>query len=92
MTQPRTERIEARTTADTLMVVRRAAAIQGRSISEFVVSAAEEAARRTIEDAQIIRLSATEQVRFVEALLNPSPTAPAMLRALEHHRRLFGDM
>ena len=89
--QTRTERIEARTTPDTLMIVRRAAELQGRSVSEFVVSAAEEAARRTIEEAQIIRLSAAEQVRFVEALLNPPPPVPAMLRALEHHRRLFGE-
>lgn len=93
MTQPQTrsERIEARTTPDTLAIVRRAAEIQGRSISDFVVSAAEQAARRTIEDEQIIRLSAAEQVRFVEALLNPQPPAPAMLRALEHHRRLIGE-
>lgn len=90
-TQTRSERIEARTTPDTLAIVRRAAEIQGRSISEFVVSAAEQAARRAIEDEQIIRLSAAEQVRFVEALLNPPPPAPAMLRALEHHRRLIGE-
>ncbi len=89
--QTRSERIEARTTPDTLAIVRRAAEIQGRSISEFVVSAAEQAARRTIEDEQIIRLSAAEQVRFVEALLNPPAPAPAMLRALEHHRRLIGE-
>lgn len=90
--QTRSERIEARTTPDTLAIVRRAAEIQGRSISEFVVSAAEKAARRAIEDEQIIRLSAAEQVRFVDALLNPQPPAPAMLRALEHHRRLIGEL
>ncbi len=88
MTQTRSERIEARTTPDTLAIVRRAAELQGRSVSEFVIAAAEQAARRTIEDEQIIRLSAADQVRFVEALLNPPPPAPAMLRAFEHHRRL----
>ena len=87
----RTERIEARTTPDTLAIVRRAAEIQGRSISEFVISAAEQAARKTLEEEQIIRLSAADQRRFVEALLNPAPPAPAMLRALGHHRRLFGE-
>lgn len=90
--QTRSERIEARTTPDTLAIVRRAAEIQGRSISEFVVSAAEQAARKALEEEQIIRLSAAEQVRFVEALLNPSPTAPAMARAFEHHRRLIGEL
>ena len=89
--QTRSERIEARTTPDTLAIVRRAAELQGRSVSEFVISAAEQAARKAIEDEQIIRLSAAEQIRFVEALLNPPPPAPAMLRAHEHHRRLLGE-
>ena len=87
----RSERIEARTTADTLAIVRRAAEIQGRSVSDFVVAAAEQAARKTLEDAHVIRLAAEDQVRFVEALLNPAPIAPAMLRAFEHHRRLTGE-
>jgi uncharacterized protein (DUF1778 family) len=86
----RSERIEARTTPDTLAIVRRAAELQGRSVSEFVISAAEEAARRAIAEAQIIRLSAADQARFVEALLNPAEPVPAMQRALDHHRRLIG--
>jgi uncharacterized protein (DUF1778 family) len=88
--QTRSERIEARTTPETLAIVRRAAEIQGRSISEFVVTAAEQAARKALEEEQIIRLSAEDQLRFVEALLNPRAPAPAMQRALDHHRRLTG--
>lgn len=88
--QTRSARIEARTTPDTLAAVRRAAEIQGRSVSDFVVAAAEQAARKAIEDDRIIRLSAADQVRFVEALLNPPPPAPAMVRAFDHHRRLTG--
>jgi len=47
----RTSRIEARIAPDALKVVRRAAEIQGRSVSDFVVAAAQEVATRTIEDA-----------------------------------------
>jgi uncharacterized protein (DUF1778 family) len=90
--QTRSERIEARTTPDTLALVRRAAELQGRSLSEFIVSAAEQAARKAVEDAQIIRLSHEDQLRFVEALLNPLSPAPAMQRAFDHHRRLIGDL
>lgn len=46
----RTSRIEARIAPDALKVVRRAAEIQGRSVSDFVVAAAQEVATRTIED------------------------------------------
>lgn len=89
--QTRSERIEARTTPDVLALVRQAAEMQGRSVSDFVTSAAEEAAKRTIEETQIVRLSAEDQKRFVEALLNPPAPAPAMVRAFKNHKRLFGE-
>ncbi len=85
---PRTSRIEARIAPDALAVVRRAAEIQGRSLSDFLVAAALEDAHRTIEQAEIIRLSVDDQRRFAEALLNPPPLAPAMKRALQAHKRL----
>lgn len=50
----RTARIETRVAPDTLAVAKRAAEIQGRSVSDFVVAAAREAANRTIEETQII--------------------------------------
>jgi len=53
----RTARIEARISPDALAIVKRAAEIQGRSVSGFVVAAAQEAAHRTIEETEIIRLS-----------------------------------
>jgi uncharacterized protein (DUF1778 family) len=90
MAQTRTERIEARTTPETLAVVRQAADIQGRSVSDFVMSAAETAARAATQDDQAIRLSASDQRRFVEALLTPAQPNAAMLRAMDHHTRLIG--
>jgi uncharacterized protein (DUF1778 family) len=85
----RTARIEARIAPEALAVVKRAAELQGRSVSDFVVAAAQEAAQRTIEEAQIIRLSLEDQRAFAEALLNPPPLAPAMERAIERFRTLI---
>src|SRR5205814_1037616 len=79
----RTARVEARIAPDALAVVRRAAELQGRSVSDFVVAAALKDAQRTIEDAQIIRLSVDDQQRFADLLLNPPQLAPAMKRALK---------
>jgi uncharacterized protein (DUF1778 family) len=87
----RTMRIEARIAPDALAVVKRAAELQGRSISDFVVAAAQEAANRTIEETQIIRLSVEDQRAFAEAILNPPPPSPALLRAAEAHRRLIRE-
>jgi uncharacterized protein (DUF1778 family) len=75
-----------------LSLVKRAAEIQGRSVSDFVISAAQEAAHKTIEEEGVIRLSAEDQIRFVELLLNPPAIAPALLRAKEAHEKLFGPM
>jgi uncharacterized protein (DUF1778 family) len=84
----RTARIEARIAPDALAVVKRAAEIQGRSVSDFVVAAAQEAAQRTIEETQIIRLSVEDQRAFADAILNPPPLAPAMERAIDRYRTL----
>ena len=85
----RTARIEARIAPEVLAVVKRAAEIQGRSVSDFVVSAAQEVAHRTIEEIQIIRLSVEDQRAFAEAVLNPPPLTPAMERAIERYRKVI---
>jgi uncharacterized protein (DUF1778 family) len=87
----RTSRIEARIAPDALKVVRRAAEIQGRSLSDFVVAAAQEAATRTIEETQIIRLSVEDQRLFAEAILNPPPPSAGLLKAAEAYRTLIKE-
>ena len=85
----RTARIEARIAPDVLSLVKQAAEMQGRSVSDFVVAAAQEVAHRTIDEAQIIRLSVEDQQRFVELLLHPPVLAPALKRARKAHARLI---
>ena len=87
----RTSRIEARIAPEALSVVKRAAEIQGRSVSDFVVAAAQEAAHRAIEDMQIIRLSVEDQRAFADAMINPPAPLPALLRAAAAHRKLLGS-
>ena len=89
--QTRTSRIEARIAPDVLMIVKRAAEIQGRSVSDFVVAAAQEAASRTIEEAQIIRLCVADQRMFAAAILNPPPPSPALVRAADAYRGFFKE-
>jgi uncharacterized protein (DUF1778 family) len=85
----RSVRIEARITADALAAVKRAAELQGRSVSDFVVAAARDAARKAIEDTQIIRLSVEDQRAFVESILDPPPLPPALQRAIVRHHSLI---
>ncbi len=86
----RTARLEARIAPEVLTLVKRAAELQGRSVSDFVVAAAREAAHRTIEETSLIRLTADDQQRFVDLLLNPPGATPALDRAKDAHTELFG--
>jgi uncharacterized protein (DUF1778 family) len=84
MTTEQTSRLEARLPASVYATLKRAAQISGRSLTDFVVSAARDAAQRTIEADSLLRLSAEDQQRFAEALLNP----PKPNAALKHAKRL----
>jgi uncharacterized protein (DUF1778 family) len=85
----RTARLETRISPEALTVVKQAAAIQGRSVSDFVVAAAAEVAHRTIEESSVIRLTLEDQRRFVELLLNPPAPVPALERAAQAHGDLI---
>jgi uncharacterized protein (DUF1778 family) len=85
----RTARIEARIAPDALAIVRRAAELEGRSVSDFMVAAAQEAARKTVAELEMIHLSREAQEQFAALLLKPPPPADALLRALKRHRSLI---
>jgi len=85
-----TSRLEARITPDVHALLKRAAEIQGRTLTDFVVAAADEAACRAIEQTEIIRLSAEDQRQIAEAIINPPEPGPALLKAARRYRELFG--
>lgn len=81
-------RLEARIAPEVHAVLKRAAEIEGRSITDFVVTAASAAARRTLEQAETIRLSA-ESSAFVADLLADAKLIPVMRKAKERHDALI---
>jgi len=83
-------RLEARLPSEVHALLKRAAEIEGRTLTDFVVSAAREAACRTIERTEIIRLSVEDQRQVAEALLNPPEPAAALKKAFQRRRELFG--
>ncbi len=85
----RSTRLEARISPEALAIVRRAAEIQGRSLSDFVVSAAQEAAQRAIEETQVLRLAVEDQQALAAALLDPPQPNEALRRAAAAHRRMI---
>ena len=88
-TTTRTARLEARITREALDIVRRAAEIQGRSVSDFVVAAAQEAAEKIVTNIEVIRLSRQAQEKFAALLLHPPAPATALKKAFARRRKLI---
>ena len=88
-TQP-SARLEARLPTEVLVRLKRAAEIQGRTLTDFVVAAADEAACRTIEQTEIVNLSVEGQRQIAESILNPPEPSPALIQAAQRYRELFG--
>ena len=84
-----TARLEARISFDLHATLKREAELQGRTMTDFVVSAVQEAAQRAIEQAEIIRLTLADQSLFAEALLSPPEPTPALRRAFAHRQKLL---
>lgn len=85
-----TARLEARLPHNVMTRLKRAAEIQGRTLTDFVVAAADEAACRAIQDTEIIRLSIEGQRQIAKAILDPPAPTPALKRAAKRYRELFG--
>ncbi len=83
-------RLEARISVEQKALLQQAAALSGRTLSEFVVASAQEAASRVIQDHETIRLSRTEQIAFVTALLNPPPPNDRLRQAAAAYRKQMG--
>jgi uncharacterized protein (DUF1778 family) len=87
--ETQTARLEARLPVEVHALLKRAAEIQGRTLTDFVVTAARTAATRTVEDAEILRLSMEDQRKVADALLSPPPAVPALRRAFKRHTALL---
>ena len=84
-----TARLEARITTDLHTMLKRAAELQGLTMTDFVVSAVQDAAHRAIEQAEIIRFSLADQKCFAQGILSPPKIAPALKRAFVRREKLL---
>jgi uncharacterized protein (DUF1778 family) len=84
-----TARLEARISTDLHLMLKRAAELEGRTMTDFVVSAVQDAAKRAIEQAEVIRLSLVDQDCFANALLKPPKPSPALKRAFNRSSKLL---
>lgn len=82
------ERIEARLNSEQKRRIEYAASLKGTSISDFMVSSADDAAMATIQQHEIWILNRQDSEIVVEALLHPRPPNAHMKTAVARYRRL----
>lgn len=81
----RSERIQARATKRAKDVLERAAAVQGVSLSDFIISTALEQANKSLQAHEQLELSARDSRAFAEALINPPAPNEALSKARDRH-------
>ena len=81
----RDQRLEARVTPDQKELIERAACVQGRTVTDFVVVALQEAAKQAIADHAVWKLTQEQQEIFIDALKDP----PAPNRKLQEAYKRF---
>ena len=86
----RGERLETRVTADQKSLVERAAALQGRTVTDFVLTSVQDAARRTIEEHRRLDLSLRDSQAFVQALMKPTPVNDRLRDTVRRYREKTG--
>lgn len=86
----RTQCLEARVTVEQKMLIERADALQGRTVTDFVPTSMQEAARRAIEDYRQFELSVRDSEAFVEALLSPKPVNMRLRDTVRRYREAAG--
>ena len=86
----RSQRLEARVTAEQKTLIERAAALQGRTVTDFVLTSVQDAARRAIEAHRQLELSVRDSQAFVAALLNPKPVNARLRETVRRYRGATG--
>lgn len=86
----KTFRFDARMNESQKLLIQRAADLEGRSLTDFVLHSAERAAAQTIEERTMIVLNARDSEIFVENLLKAKRPGPVLRKAAKYYKRRLG--
>ena len=85
--KPVTERLEARVPAPLKSLIGRAAALEGRSITDFVIATLERHSAEVVHEHEILHLSTADSELFAKALIAPPKPTRALKTALARHTK-----
>lgn len=82
----RSERLEARVTLEQKQLIEYAAALKGASVTDFLLSSVQDAARKAIEDHQILALTRSDSEILVRELLSPTPASDRLKDTIRRYK------
>ncbi len=83
------ERLETRIAADQKAMIARAAELTGRTLTDFVVSHAYEAALQEVERHESVHLNRDDSIRLAEALLSVDKPGARLRKAATRYREMI---
>ena len=83
----RSERINLRLSGMAKRRIERAASVEGKTVSAYILSSALENAEKTMDRYQTTALAQEDAIRFFHALENPPPPNDRLLASLDEHER-----
>lgn len=85
--KPNFERLEARISNEKKSFLKHAADLVGRSLTDFVVNSAYEAATRVIKEHEQIKLSIRDSNTFIKALQHAPAPSSALVKAAKKYKK-----
>lgn len=76
------KRLEARVTPEQKDIFLKAARLQGRTLTDFVLTSLQDTATRIIKDYELMRLTAEDSRTFVNAILHPPNPSQRLREAI----------
>jgi len=83
-------RFDARLNEHQKRLIQRAADLEGRTVTDFVLQSAQAAAERAIQERAILILSTRDTERFVDAILQPAEPGRTLRAAADRYRNMIG--
>jgi uncharacterized protein (DUF1778 family) len=83
------ERLEARVSRDQKIRLMQAAELEGSTLTDFIVRAAQEAANKTLERMEVLKLTARDRETFVNALIMAPPPSPRLRQAAARYKKIL---
>ena len=87
MALSKADRLEARISIEQKAFFQKAASLQGRTLTDFIVSSLQEVALRVVEEHNTLNLREKDRKIFISALLQPPKPSTHLTKAIANYKK-----